>query len=51
MYMYSTDDYLVNAGTVTPGDLLITVNGSLSMTLTATLHNPSEVKCSPYLYV
>ena len=47
--MYSTDHYLVSAGTVTPDDLLITVNGSLSMTLTATLHNNtdlSKVKCS-----
>ena len=43
--MYSTDHYLVNGGTVTPDDSLITVNGSLSMTITATLHNLSEVKC------
>ena len=54
MYMYPTDHYLVSAGTVTSDDLLITVNGTLSMTLTATLHsnsNLSKVKCSLQLYV
>ena len=48
MYMYSTDHYLVNAGTVTSGDLLITVNGSLSMTLTATLHNNTDLSQVKY---
>ena len=43
--MYSTDHYLVSAGTVTPDDSPITVNGSNSMRLTATLNNLSEVKC------
>ena len=41
--MYSTDHYLVNEGTVTPDDLLITINGSLSMTLNATLHNNTNL--------
>ena len=40
--MCSTDLYLVNGGTVTP-DLFITVNGSLSMTLTATLQNDTNI--------
>ena len=47
--MYSTGHYLVSAGNVTPDALFITVNGSLSMTLTATLDNNtdlSQVKCS-----
>ena len=47
--MYSIGHYLVSAGNVTSDDLLITVNGSLSMTLKATLHNNtdlSQVKCS-----
>ena len=47
--MYSTDHYLVSAGNVTPDALLITVNGSLSMTLMTTLDNStdlSQVKCS-----
>ena len=46
--MYSTDHYLVNEGIVTSDDLLITINGNISMTLTATLHNNinlSKVKC------
>ena len=54
MCMYSTDHYLVNEGTVTSDDLLITIDGSLSMTLNATLYNNSnlsEVKCSLWLYV
>ena len=41
--MYSIDHYLVSAGTVTSDDLLITVNGSLSMTLTASLHNNTNL--------
>ena len=41
--MCSTDHYLVTAETVTSDDLVITVNGSLSMTLTATMHNNTDL--------
>ena len=48
MCVYSTDYYLVSAGTEIPGDLLITVNGSQSMTLTATLHNNTDLSQVKY---
>ena len=41
--MCSTDHYLVSAGTVATDDLLIKVNDILSMTLTATLHNNTDL--------
>ena len=47
--MYSTDLYLVIEGVVIP-NLTITVNGSLSVALTATLQSNVNLSQVPYNY-
>ena len=49
MHVYFTDHYLVDKGDITPDDSLITVNGSLSMTLTAILYNSTNLSKVPVI--